>query len=100
MSDIPKIDIRLLAEYAELKQEEKIIAKAMKELQPKIKESMRANDKDKVNTDFGSFTLISRNSWKYSDAVTELEDEEIANGTAKQVISIILYFSATKKSKS
>src|SRR5436190_12564799 len=92
----PKIDKRLLAEYAELKSEEKVIADELARLQPLIKEAMNANGVDKVNTDFGAFTISSRSIWKYSPAVADLQEKEKANGTAKQLVSSSLRFTAPK----
>jgi hypothetical protein len=96
MKETIEIDKTMLAEYAKLKQVEKATADRLKELQPTIREAMRANDVDKVNTDFGSFTLSSRATWEFSDAVDELKEKEKANGTAKQIVATVLSFRASK----
>jgi len=57
---------------------------------------MNANDVDKINTEVGSFTLGSRTTWKYSEAVSELQEHEKAAGIAKQVTATILSFRAVK----
>lgn len=92
----PKLSKTMLTEYAELKIEEKEIAERLKELQPKIKEAMRAQDVDKVNTDLGSFTLAEHTTWKYSPARKELEEKEKASGVAKRMVSTVLKFIAIK----
>ena len=92
----PAIDKKKLKEYATLKSEEKRIAERLGELGPEIREAMRANDADKVETDFGSFTLSERGTWQYSPAVEALQEQEKANGTAKKLVSTILRFTATK----
>lgn len=91
-----KLNKEKLQEYASLKSEEKRIAERLEELGPEIREAMRAEDVDKVNTEFGSFSLSERGTWQYSPAVAELQEKEKANGTAKKLISTILRFTAAK----
>lgn len=92
----PEIDKKVLMEYASLKAEAKRIEKRMEELNPGIKEIMNANGMDKITTEFGSFTLSNRTTWKYSEAVTSLQEKEKANGTAKKLISTSLLFTGVK----
>jgi hypothetical protein len=83
-------------EYAELKIEEKRIKERIDELNPLLKEQIAASGADKVTTDFGNFTLGSRATWKYSEAVTKLQEEEKAKGIAKKVETTSLIYSAPK----
>ena len=91
-----KLNKEKLQEYASLKSEEKRIAERLEELGPEIREAMRAEDVDKVNTEFGAFSLSERSTWQYSPAVAELQEKEKANGTAKKLVSTILRFTAPK----
>ncbi len=92
----PTLDKAMLEKYAVLKANQKMIEAELEELAPQIREAMRASDTDKVNTDFGAFTLSNRTTYKYSQAVTDLQEKEKANGTAKQLVSTVLYFKAPK----
>jgi len=91
-----KLDKKKLEEYASLKSEEKRIAERLEQLSPEIREAMRAEDVDKVDTAFGSFTLSERTNWQYSPEVAALQEKEKANGTAKKLVSTILRFTAPK----
>lgn len=88
----PTIDKKILQEYASLKSEEKRISDRLDELKPTILEAMRANDVDKVETDFGNLTITNRTTWEYSPAIAELQEQEKANGKAKQKISTTIMF--------
>ncbi len=46
-----------------------------KELEPELKQAMEEAGADKVKTEFGSFTLITRYKYEYSDEVKKLENE-------------------------
>lgn len=99
MNDAPQLDKKILEEYAALKIDEKRVAERIKELQPEIKEAMMAQGADKINMEVGSFTLGSMTRWQYSKAVKDLQEKEKASGTAKQVVSTILYFKQPKQPK-
>ena len=86
----------LLQEYAELKAVEKSNTERLDFLKPLIVEEMRKIDADKVETEFGNFTLGSMARWSYSPAVTELQETEKANGKAKQTVSTVLRFTGIK----
>lgn len=95
--ETPQIDKKLLQEYASLKSDEKRISERLDEISPVIRESMKANGADKVETDFGNFTLSDRSTWQYSPAVADLQEKEKANGTAKKLTSTILRFTIPKQ---
>jgi hypothetical protein len=86
----------LLQEYAECKVVEKANADRIDELKPLIVEEMRKIDADKVETEFGNFTLGTMARWQYSPSVTNLQEEEKANGKAKQIVSTVLRFTGIK----
>ena len=88
-----------LAAYAEAKKTEAEAKKIIEELAPKIKEKMLNESIDKMESDFGNFTLKYVPVWKYSDvvveaekAVDELKQEEKANGKATNIIRNDLVF--------
>lgn len=87
----------LLQEYAELKGIEKANTERLEILKPLIVEEMRKIDADKVETEFGNFTVGSMTRWQYSPAVTELQEKEKATGQAKQIVSTVLRFTGIKE---
>lgn len=93
--DIPKI----LARYAELKVIEKAHEKEMEELKPFIREYMMTEAIDKLPTTAGMFTLGERTTWQYSKEVEKLQKAEKADGTAKEVKSVVLTFKATEENE-
>lgn len=86
----------LLQEYAELKVIEKANTERLDTLKPLIVEEMRKIDADKVETEFGNFTVGSMTRWQYSPAVADLQEKEKATGQAKQVVSTVLRFTGLK----
>jgi len=101
-----EIDAKL-REYAAVKAEIKRLEKQVEKLGPKIREIVTEHLKsDKVETDFGSFTISTVNVWKYSKAVTDAEEvvdkikaEEKANGVATATPRYDLKFTAPKPAK-
>jgi hypothetical protein len=91
------IDPNVLKRYVELKAEEKRIAAEIDELKPIIIEHMTDEKIDKLPTSLGSFSLSSRGTWKYTAAVTQLQEEEKAKGIAKQVFSNSLIFKSAEQ---
>lgn len=90
------MDKEKFRKYAELKVEAKRIEEELDLLAPELKEVMMRTGTDKVETDFGNFTLGEQTRWKYSKAVEELQETEKANGTASRVTSTTLRFTAPK----
>lgn len=86
----------LLKEYADLKVSEKATTERLEFLKPLIVEEMRKIDADKVETEFGNFTVGSMTRWQYSPAVTDLQEKEKATGQAKQIVSTVLRFTGIK----
>lgn len=62
-------------EYADLKVEEKKIKARLSELGPLLKDQIASAGGDKVESEFGLFTLKKVPVWKYSPAVEKLEEE-------------------------
>jgi hypothetical protein len=82
--------------YAELKEQQKDIEKRIDELSPIIRDHMITQVLDKLPTDAGTFSIANKTTWKYTDAVLNLQKEEKAKGIAKQVITNYLRFSSPK----
>lgn len=60
-------------QYAKIKKQIKELTQQAKELEPELTESMLEAGADKVKTEFGSFTIVVRKKYEYSDKVKELE---------------------------
>lgn len=89
-----------LLKYAELKAQEKTIAAQLEELKPGIKAHLEAEGVDKLPTNLGVFAVESRSTWKYTEAVSKLQDEEKATGKATQVTTTSLRFTPKKEDAS
>ena len=80
----------LLIEYGNLKIEEKKIAARISELNGQVLENILQSGADKVETDIGAFSIITRKKWTYSDRYENkkeelnlMKTEEEADGTAE-----------------
>ena len=76
------------------------------QLKPEILEMMESEEAEKVNTEFGSFTLTKNRKYTFSDSVeqvrTDLKEKEAiekADGTATYEESTILKFTSKKNKK-
>ena len=83
---------QLFEKYAGLKSQEKEVKAAIVELGAEIKGEIEGAGVDKVSSDFGTFSLEGRKTWKYSDAVVKLQEKEKAEGTATFTESTNLRF--------
>lgn len=95
------MDKTKLEKYAELKTLEKRVKAEIAELGPVIKTMLADAGADKVESDFGLFTLKSVPVWKYSAAVEEAEKkvddlkaDEKARGVAVAEPRVDLMFKA------
>lgn len=61
------INENLLADYAELKTQEKAVAEKLKELAPQIVEQMGKNEAEEIETSYGKFSISKRRSWTYPE---------------------------------
>ncbi len=75
----------------------------MNELKPEIIEMMEKEEAEKVNTDFGTFTLMQNRKWAFSEEVEsvrielkEKETKEKADGTATYEETPVLKFTSKK----
>ena len=82
--------------YADLMIEKRKIEAELEELNPIIKEQISKEGADKVKTEFGTFTLGTRTTWKYSAAVEKLQEVEKATGIAKKVETTSLIYKTPK----
>lgn len=90
---------KLCADYAEAKILTEACKKRIEEIAPTIKEKMLNESIDKMESEFGNFTLKYVPVWTYSSKVKSLEDEvdrlkeeEKADGTATNIIRNDLMF--------
>lgn len=97
------LDKTLLQEYADLKVEEKRIKARIDELNPEIKQSIVDAGADKIDMEVGTFLLVIKKKWKYSEKVTTLDNQlklfksnEEADGTATFEEDSMLMFKAKK----
>lgn len=67
---------QLLSEYVELEEEFKLLETKKTEVRLAILTDLKNNNLDKVKSEaFGSFTIAHKTAWKYTPAVTKLEDK-------------------------
>ncbi len=86
----------MFQKYADLMVEKRRIEAELENLNPLIKEQIIASGNDKIVSEFGSFTVGKRAVWKYSDAVTELQEKEKATGVATKSETTSLTYKAPK----
>lgn len=79
----------LFEQYAALKVKEKEVAAEIKALQPALMAEIDQTEEKKVEAEFGLFSITSRRTYKYSDAVAKaeekvdkLKEKEMAEGVA------------------
>lgn len=65
----------LLKQYASLEIKFKLLEEEKKLLREKIVEDFNKNKIDKMETDYGSFTICEKKTWIYSKKVKTLEDK-------------------------
>lgn len=91
------MDKELLIKYSDLKILEKEIKEKIEKTKSEIVEQMKNSNLDKVNiASIGSFSLTETTTWKYSEAVKALQEEEKQTGIAEKVTSQSLRFTAVK----
>lgn len=96
----------LFQEYALLKLQEKGIKARIEELNPKIKSEISLAGADKIDSEWGTFTVMKKKLWVYSDVVKTLEAtleerriEEQATGSATFKEVPILMFKGKRGEK-
>lgn len=95
----------ILQQYANLKEQEAVIAAEITKLGPLILAEISAAGVDKVEAkDVGTFTVAKRKTWKFSEDITlaeegleELKRTEKANGVAKATEKPYLLFKGVKE---
>lgn len=65
----------LLSKYVKLEEKFKSLEEEKKLLREEIVEDFKKNKLEKVESDWGSFTICEKKSWKYSDKIKSLEDK-------------------------
>lgn len=97
------IDKKTLARYAELKVSISEMNDELDLLKDEIVAGMKEVGADKLDADYGTFSLASKKTWKYSPAVESLNEQldttkkqEQADGTAECEENKYLVFKAKK----
>lgn len=95
---------KLLKQYSDLRS--KIAALETEEsiLKTKIVEEMATSGEEKVESDYGTFTMAHRKSWKYSSKVGDIEEKlkiqkftEQEKGIAKSTETPYLIYKGVKE---
>lgn len=74
-----------LRRYAELKNQEKLIADEIKKLQPEILNPMIDKQAEEIETEWGTFVLANRKKYKYPEAIIGADEAlKIAKKEAEQ----------------
>ena len=60
--------------YADVKNQIKELENKAKEIEVIILDEMKSQEIDSVKSDFGTFSLTKRKTWKYTDEVLKLSD--------------------------
>ena len=100
-----EINKEKFARYAELKNKIKELEAEVDMLAPEILEMVFSTDQKKIEADFGTFTMSSRKTYKYTEPTIALaeklkiaQQEEVATGKATVTESRFITFKAPKKS--
>lgn len=95
------IDKNKFVEYANIKNQIKELTLKSKEIEKEVFQKMKEIEADKVNSDFGTFSIVKRSKYTYPEYVTELENkykikkkESEKNGDAKVELQESLMFRA------
>jgi len=93
------MDKNKLKRYSDLKLQEKALKAQMSILNSEILQMLNDENADKIESDFGVFTLVPKKTWKFSDSIDTakknikmLQEEEQADGTATYTESHYLMF--------
>lgn len=85
----------IFKEYADITQEIKILEERKKELNEKCLAEMKENKEKTTKTDFGTFTLVERKSYKYSDEFRSMKadwEKKIQDDLKEAEVKIILKY--------
>lgn len=95
---------KLLEEYVIIEEQFKLIEQKKKDARAAIVADFTKKNIEKVETDFGSFTISSRTVWSYTDAVKKLEEKvkiaktkEQEKGVADATTTEFLLYTAPKQ---
>jgi len=92
---------KVMVEYAKITAEMKALEEKRDALKESILGEMSKEGMTKAETDFGVFSIASRTSYEYTDAITKLKEKvklaelkEQKTGKAKEKVTEYLYFKA------
>ena len=93
----------LVKEYADIKNTIKELSQKAKEIESTILFGMQQQEMKSFKSNYGTFSLVGRKMWQYTEAITELElelkskkTEEEETGKARSLESISLRFTGAK----
>ena len=100
MSQFTQEQQSAMRRYENIKLQIKELEADLELVKPTVLEAVSAlPEKTEVNMEHGVFSLVSRSTWKYSDAIKSSEESlkeakksEERDGTAKQTINNILMY--------
>lgn len=94
----------LLKKYALIEEKAKAIEEEKQMLRAEILADMQKNKLDKIESDFGKFTVSSRRTWTYSATIIKLAEKlkiakvkEETKGIAKAEVTEYLLFKPVKE---
>ncbi len=93
----------LFQKYSQLKNTIKELQEEVNVLEPELMNEMKESGAEKVESDFGLFTIVPRKAYQYSDVVKSMETvlkdkkkEEEKNGVAQVSINTSLRYTSKK----
>lgn len=96
-----------IKEYADLELQKKVLEARQEEIKSLLLSQLIELKADKVESDFGSFKIVERNSWKYSEAVRKIESqvkdlkkvEELSGEATSEKKKSLTFYSIKEKAK-
>lgn len=92
---------KALSEFVKVTSEMKALEEKREALRVAILEDMEAENLNKVESDYGTFSVAQRTSYEYTEAIAKLKEKvklaelkEQKMGKAKEKVTSYLYFKA------
>ena len=65
--------MKVIKRYAEIRAESKKLTEEAKELEPQVTDLIMAQDGERLETAYATFSFVSYKKWKYSEALVKTE---------------------------